>query len=65
MELEGPKDLHFWEIIIHWYENVHFRADPCKNTDYIKKCFKQKLHQIKFPTKNLVDTYVYLPWEWR
>ncbi len=37
-----------------------FRAERCKkNTDYIKKYFKQKLSRIKLPTKNLVDAYVY------
>ncbi len=36
-------------------------AERCKNTDYIKKFFKQKLFWIKFPTKNLEDTYLYLP----
>ncbi len=39
-----------------------------KNTDYSKKkkkkCFKQKLFRIKFPTKNSVDTCLYLPQEW-
>ncbi len=27
-----------------------------KNIDYIEKCFKQKLHRIKFATKNSVNT---------
>ncbi len=36
-----------------------------KNTVYIEKCFKQKLRKIQFPQKNSVDTYVYLPQEWR
>ncbi len=27
----------------------------------LKKYFKQKLFRIKFPTKNLVDAYLYLP----
>ncbi len=30
-------------------------------TNYIKKGFQQKLFRIKFPTKNSVDAYVYLP----
>ncbi len=25
--------------------------NTAKNTDYIEKCFKQKLHRIKFPKK--------------
>ncbi len=31
-----------------------------KNMDYIEKCFKQKLHIIKFATKNFLNTYVSL-----
>ncbi len=31
-----------------------------KTMDYIEKCFKQKLQQIKFPIKNLKDAYLYL-----
>ncbi len=31
---------------------------------YIKKCFKRKLHRIKFSTKKSVDAYLYLPPEW-
>ncbi len=34
-----------------------------KNTDYIKKYFKQTLWRIKCPTKNSVDAYVYLSQE--
>ncbi len=29
--------------------------------DYIKKSFKWKLYRIKFPTKNSVEAYHYLP----
>ncbi len=29
-----------------------------KNTDYIKKCFKQNLGRIKFPKKYSVDAYL-------
>ncbi len=35
-------------------------TNVAKNTDYIEECFKQKLHGIKFPTRNLVDTYLCL-----
>ncbi len=38
--------------------------NTAKNIDYIEKCFKQKLHGIKFLTKNSVNTYLYLPLEW-
>ncbi len=38
---------------MHWKGKVLFRAEvnTAKNTDYIEKCFKQKLHRIKFPKK--------------
>ncbi len=35
-----------------------------KNTVYIEKCFKQKLHEIKFPQKNTVNAYLYLLKKW-
>ncbi len=35
-----------------------------KNSEFIKKCLKQKLFEIKFPTKNSVDAYLYLGQEW-
>ncbi len=34
--------------------------NTAKNTDYVET----KLYRIKFPTKNSVDTYLYLPMEW-
>ncbi len=44
--------------------NFTLRLNAAKNTDYIEKCFKQKLFRIKFPTKKSVDTYVYPLTEW-
>ncbi len=38
--------------------------NTAKNIDYIEKYFEQKLHKIKFSTKNSVDTYLYLPLGW-
>ncbi len=38
--------------------------EPSKVIDCIEKCFKQKLYKIKFPTKNLMVVFVYLPEEW-
>ncbi len=35
-----------------------------KNISYIEKCYKQKLHRIKYPTKNSVDVCLYLPLAW-
>ncbi len=34
--------------------------NTARNTDYIEKCFEQKLRKIKFPKKNSLDTYLYL-----
>ncbi len=34
--------------------------DAAKNTDYIKKFFKQKLLRIKFPTKNFQWTCIFI-----
>ncbi len=38
--------------------------NAAKNIDHIEKCSKQKLHSIKFATKNSVDEYLYLPLDW-
>ncbi len=38
--------------------------DAAKNTDYIKKFFKQKSLRITFPTQNSVDAYLYHFQEW-
>ncbi len=35
--------------------------NDAKNTDYIEKCFKQKLFRIKFYTKKSVGAYVLSP----
>ncbi len=35
----------------HWRVGVHFGQNVTKNTDYIKKWFKQKFFRIKFPSK--------------
>ncbi len=39
--------------------------NAAKNIDYIDKWFKQKLHRIKFSTKNSMDACLYLLLEWR
>ncbi len=41
------------------------RLNAAKSTDYIEKCFKQKLSKIKFSTKYSEDSYLSLPQEWR
>ncbi len=45
-------------------KEIHFKAQRCKKTDYIKKCFKQNSFRIKFSTKNSQVAYVYLSLEW-
>ncbi len=35
------------------------RLNSAKNTDYIEKCFVQKLRRIKFLTKNSLNTYIF------
>ncbi len=35
--------------------------NAAENNDYIEKFFKQKLCRIKFPTKNSMNAFVYLP----
>ncbi len=45
-------------------EKFILELNAAKNIDYIEKYFKQKLHSIKFTTKNSVDTYLYLFLEW-
>ncbi len=46
-------------------KNFILKSNTAKNIDYIDKCFKQKLHKIKFDTKNSTDTYLYLFLGWR
>ncbi len=59
VELQGSKDCHFWNIIIlEWEGRFTLGLNAAKNTDYIKKYFKQKLFRIKFPTKNLVNACI-------
>ncbi len=39
------------------------QLNTAKNIGYIEKCFEQKLHRIKFATKNSAYAYLY-PLEW-
>ncbi len=50
--------------ILEWESKFTLGLNAATNTDYIKKCFQQKLFRIKFPRKNLVDAYLYLPQKW-
>ncbi len=49
---------------LEWASKFTLRLNAANNTNYIKKCFKQKLFRVKFPTKNSVDACVCLPQEW-
>ncbi len=35
--------------------------NAAKSTDYIEKCFNQKLSKVIFATKTSLSAYVYLP----
>ncbi len=66
VELGAPKIVIFEKILycIEIEKHVHLGPDAVNNTNYIKKCFKQKLCRVKFLAKNSVDTCVYLLQEW-
>ncbi len=54
VELGDSKDLLFLKCYDTLERKSRFtsRLNMAKNTDYIKKWFKQKFCKIKFPTKN-------------
>ncbi len=64
VELGVSKDCHFWNIIMYWNGKLESLMNCTNITYYIKKSFKQKLFRIKFPTKDLLDAYLYLPQKW-
>ncbi len=41
-----------------------FGLNIAKNANYIEKCSEQKLHRIKFPTKNSANAYLCLTQKW-
>ncbi len=49
--------------VLEWKNRFTLMLNAAKNIDYIKLFFKQKLFRIKFPTKNSVNAYLYLPHE--
>ncbi len=49
---------------MEWENRSTFGMNTIQSNNYIKKCYKQKLSGIKFPAKNLVDAYLYLPQKW-
>ncbi len=50
--------------MLDWESRFTLGLNAEKNTDYIEKWFKQKLHKIKFSTKNSKEANLYLPLEW-
>ncbi len=49
----GPKVCYFWNMYynaLEWVSRFTVGLKVANNTDFIKKCFKQKLFTIKFPT---------------
>ncbi len=52
--------LKYYYDVLKWETKFTLELNDAKNADYLKKIFKW----IKFPTKNLVGTHVYLPQEW-
>ncbi len=59
----GSKDCHQWNIVMYWNRKVKFTLglNAAKNTAYIVKKLQVKVFRIKFPTKNSVSAYAYLP----
>ncbi len=53
VELGGSKDLKMRKLTL-WLNGA-------KNTDYIEIYFKQKLWIVKFPKRNLLGAYLYVP----
>ncbi len=49
--------------VLEWKTRFTLGLNTAKNNDYIVKCFEQKLFGIKFPKKQSVDSYLYLPQE--
>ncbi len=63
----GWNTLQFWlkyYNALEWESRFTLVLNATKNIDYIEKYFKQKLFIIKFPTKNFINVYVYLPQKW-
>ncbi len=51
----------FENIALEWESRLFLGLNIAESTDYIVKFFNQKLSKIKFPTKTLLGSYVYLP----
>ncbi len=47
-----------------WESRFILELNTTKSIDYIEKCFTRKLRRIKFPAKNSMEAYLYLPQKW-
>ncbi len=66
-EEHASGDLH--DVWFYWDCNISMvfptlGLNAAKIIDYIEKCFKRKLHIIRFPAKNSLEADLYLPQEW-
>ncbi len=52
---------HFLNNALEWESRFTLGRNAAKSTACIQKCLKQKLYKPKFPRKNSVDAYLYLP----
>ncbi len=55
------KICQFWDRALEWGSMFTLGQNTANSTDYIKKCFNQKLSKIIFPTEISQSAYVYLP----
>ncbi len=49
--------------MLEWESMFTMGQNTAKSSNYIEKCFKQKLSKIKLSTKNSTRANVYLPQE--
>ncbi len=50
---------HISIIVLKWESRFILRLKAAKNTNHIKKCFKQNLFEIEFPPKTQ-RTYIFI-----
>ncbi len=62
VEQGAPKTCQFWDRALEWESMFTLWRNTAKSTNYIEKCFKQKLSKIIFPTKISWSAYVCLPY---
>ncbi len=56
----APNIGYFLNNVLEWESRFTLGLNAAKSIDYAEKGFKQKLSEIKFPTKYSVDAYFYL-----